>query len=75
MTDSIIFEIKPYNQFGGSTFFQIPQISQSQKIDIFLDGKQYENKVVTKNGKTISMAIFIPKDKHELKISGIRNLI
>ena len=75
LTDSIIFEIKPYNQFGGSTFFQIPQISQSQKIDIFLDGKQYENKVVTKNGKTISMDIFIPKDKHELKISGIRNLI
>jgi hypothetical protein len=25
------------------------------------------------DGKTISMDIFIPKDKHEVKISGIRN--
>jgi hypothetical protein len=75
LTDSIIFEIKPYNPFGGSTLFKIPQISQSQKIDVYLDGKQYENKVVTRNGKTISMDIFIPQDKHEVKISGIRNLI
>jgi hypothetical protein len=73
LTDSIIFEIKPYNPFGSSTFFKIPQISPSQKIDVYLDGKQYENKVVTKDGKTISMDIFIPKDKHEVKISGIRN--
>jgi hypothetical protein len=73
LTDSIIFEIKPYNPFGGSTIFQIPQISPSQKIGVYLDGKQYENKVVTKDGKTISMNIFIPKDKHEVKISGIRN--
>ncbi len=73
LTDSIIFEIKPYNPFGGSTIFQIPQISPSQKIGVYLDGKQYENIVVTKDGKTISMNIFIPKDKHEVKISGIRN--
>jgi hypothetical protein len=72
-TDSIIFEIKPYNQFGGSSFFKIPQISQNQKIEVYLDGKQYENKVITKDGKTISMDIFIPQDKHEVKISGIRN--
>ena len=73
LTDSIIFEIKPYNPFGGSSIFQIPQISPSQKIGVYLDGKQYENIVVTKDGKTISMNIFIPKDKHEVKISGIRN--
>jgi hypothetical protein len=72
-SDSIIFEIKPYNPVGGPTIFQIPQISSNQKIDIFLDGKQYENKIVTMDGKTISMNIFIPKDKHEVKISGIRN--
>ena len=72
-SDSIIFEIKPYNPVGGPTIFQIPQISSSQKIDIFLDGKQYENKIVTIDGKTINMNIFIPKDKHEVKISGIRN--
>jgi hypothetical protein len=75
LTDSIIFEIKPYNPFGGFTIFQIPQISPSQKIDVYLDGKQYENKVVTKDGKTISMDIFIPQEKHEVKISGIRNTI
>lgn len=72
-SDSIIFEIYPYNPVGGPTFFQVPQISSNQKIDIFLDGKEYENKIVTMDGKTISMNIFIPKDKHELKISGIRN--
>lgn len=72
-SDSIIFEIKPYNPLGGPTIFQIPQISSNQKIDIFLDGKQYENKIVTMDGKTINMNIFIPKDKHEVKISGIRN--
>lgn len=72
-SDSIIFEIYPYNPVGGPTIFQIPQISSNQKIDIFLDGKEYENKIVTMDGKTISMNIFIPKDKHELKISGIRN--
>jgi hypothetical protein len=72
-SDSIIFEIKPYNPVGGPTIFQIPQISSNQKIYIFLDGKQYENKIVTTDGKTISMNIFIPKDKHEVKISGIRN--
>ena len=72
-SDSIIFEIYPYNPVGGPTIFQIPQISSNQKIDIFLDGKKYENKIVTMDGKTISMNIFIPKDKHELKISGIRN--
>lgn len=72
-SDSIIFEIKPYNPVGGPTIFQIPQISSNQKIDIFLDGKQYENKIVTMDGKTINMNIFIPKDKHEVKISGIRN--
>ncbi|HET7644165.1 MAG TPA: hypothetical protein VFK40_11695 [Nitrososphaeraceae archaeon] len=70
---SIIFEIKPYNPLGGPTILQIPQISSNQKIDIFLDGKKYENKIVTMDGKTISMNIFIPKDKHEVKISGIRN--
>ncbi|HEX7257417.1 MAG TPA: hypothetical protein VF242_05095 [Nitrososphaeraceae archaeon] len=72
-SDSIIFEIKPYNPLGGSTIFQVPQVSSNQKIDIFLDGKQYENKIITMDGKTISMNIFIPKDKHEVKISGIRN--
>jgi hypothetical protein len=72
-SDSIIFEIKPYNPLGGHTIFQVPQISSNQKIDIFLDGKQYENKIITMDGKTISMNIFIPKDKHEVKISGIRN--
>ena len=72
-SDSIIFEINPYNPVGGPTIFQVPQISSNQKIDIFLDGKEYENKIVTMDGKTISMNIFIPKDKHELKISGIRN--
>ena len=72
-SDSIIFEIYPYNPVGGPTIFQVPQISSNQKIDIFLDGKEYENKIVTMDGKTISMNIFIPKDKHELKISGIRN--
>lgn len=72
-SDSIIFEIKPYNPVGGPTIFQIPQISSNQKIGIFLDGKQYENKIVTMDGKTINMNIFIPKDKHEVKISGIRN--
>ena len=72
-SDSIIFEIKPYNPLGGPTIFQVPQISSNQKIDIFLDGKQYENKIITMDGKTISMNIFIPKDKHEVKISGIRN--
>ena len=75
LTDSIIFEIEPYNPFGGSTFFQIPQISQSQKIDVYLDGEPYENKVITKDGKTISIDIFIPQEKHEVKISGIRNLV
>src|ERR687898_328819 len=72
-SDSIIFEIKPYNPLGGPTIFQVPQVSSNQKIDIFLDGKQYENKIITMDGKTISMNIFIPKDKHEVKISGIRN--
>lgn len=72
-SDSIIFEIKPYNPLGGHTIFQVPQVSSSQKIDIFMDGKQYENKIITMDGKTISMNIFIPKDKHEVKISGIRN--
>ena len=72
-SDSIIFQIKPYNPVGGPTIFEVPQISSNQKIDIFLDGKQYENKIVTMDGKTISMNIFIPKDKHEVKISGIRN--
>ena len=72
-SDSIIFEIYPYNPVGGPTIFQIPQISSNQKIDIFLDGKEYKNKKVTMDGKTISMNIFIPKYKHELKISGIRN--
>ena len=74
-SDSIIFEIKTYYPNGGPTIFQIPQISLNQKIDIFLDGKQYEDKTVTMDGKTINMNIFIPKDKHELKISGIRNQI
>jgi hypothetical protein len=74
-SDSIIFQIKPYNPVGGPTIFEVPQISSNQKIDIFLDGKQYENKIVTMDGKTISMNIFIPKDKHEVKISGIRNQI
>jgi hypothetical protein len=72
-SDSIIFEIKPYNPNGGSTLFQVPQISSNQKIGIFLDDKQYENKIISMDGKTISMNIFIPKDKHEVKISGIRN--
>ena len=72
-SDSIIFEIKTYYPNGGPTIFEIPQISSNQKIDIFLDGKQYEDKTVTMDGKTINMNIFIPKDKHELKISGIRN--
>jgi hypothetical protein len=72
-SDSIIFEIKPYNPNGGSTLFQVPQISSNQKIGIFLDDRQYENKIISMDGKTISMNIFIPKDKHEVKISGIRN--
>jgi hypothetical protein len=72
-SDSIIFEVKPYNPSGGATNFKIPQVSSNQKIEILLDGKQYENKLVTMNGKTISMDIFIPKDKHIVKISGIRN--
>jgi hypothetical protein len=72
-SDSIIFEVKPYNPSGGATNFKIPQISSNQKIEILLDGKQYENKLVTMSGKTISMDIFIPKDKHVVKISGIRN--
>jgi hypothetical protein len=72
-SDSIIFEIKTYHPNGGPTIFQVPQITSNQKIDIFLDGKQYENKKVTMDGKTINMNIFIPKDKHEIKISGIRN--
>lgn len=72
-SDSIIFEVKPYNPSGGATNFKIPQISSNQKIEILLDGKQYENKLVTMNGKTISIDIFIPKDKHVVKISGIRN--
>jgi hypothetical protein len=71
-SDSIIFEVKPYNPSGGPTIFKIPQISSNQKIEILLDGKQYENKLVTMNGKTISINIFIPKDKHVVKISGIR---
>ncbi len=72
-SDSIIFEVKPYNPGGGPTNFKIPQISPNQKIEVLLDGKQYEKKLVTMNGKTISIDIFIPKDKHILKISGIRN--
>jgi hypothetical protein len=72
-SDSIIFEVKPYNPSGGTTNFKIPQVSSNQKIEILLDGKQYENKLVTMNGKTINMDIFIPKDKHIVKISGIRN--
>lgn len=72
-SDSIIFEVKPYNPSGGATNFKIPQISSNHKIEILLDGKQYENKLVTMNGKTISIDIFIPKDKHVVKISGIRN--
>lgn len=71
-SDSIIFEVKPYSPSGGSTNFKIPQIFSNQKIEILLDGKQYENKLVTMNGKTITIDIFIPKDKHVLKISGIR---
>jgi hypothetical protein len=74
-SDSIIFEVKPYNPSGGTTNFKIPQISSNQKIEILLDGKQYENKLVTMNGKTISIDIFIPKDKHVVKISGIRNQV
>ena len=72
-SDSIIFEVKPYNPTGGPTIFQVPQVSSNQKIDIFLDGEQYENKIITMDSNTISMNIFIPKDKHEVKISGIRN--
>jgi len=72
-SDSIIFEVKPYNPVGGPTNFKIPQIFPNQKIEVLLDGKQYEKKLVTMNGKTISIDIFIPKDKHILKISGIRN--
>jgi hypothetical protein len=72
-SDSIIFEVKPYNPYGGTTNFKIPQVSSNQNIEILLDGKQYENKLVTTNGKTISIDIFIPKDKHIVKISGIRN--
>ena len=72
-SDSIIFEVKPYNPVGEPTNFKIPQISPNQKIEVLLDGKQYEKKLVTMNGKTISIDIFIPKDKHILKISGIRN--
>jgi len=75
LTDSVIFEIKPYNPLGGYTIFQIPQTSPSQKIDVYLDGEQYVNKIITRDGKTINMKIFIPKDKHELKISGVRNPI
>ena len=66
-SDSIIFEVKPYNPSGGTTNFKIPQISSNQKIEILLDGKQYENKLVTMNGKTISIDIFIPNDKHVVK--------
>ena len=72
-SDSIIFDIKPYSLVGGPTIFEVIQISSNQKIDIFLDGKEYENKIVNMDGKTIIMNIFIPKDKHEVKISGIRN--
>ena len=72
-SDSIIFDIKPYSLVGGPTIFEVTQISSNQKIDIFLDGKEYENKIITMDDKTISMNIFIPKDKHEVKITGIRN--
>ena len=73
--DSIIFEIVPYNPDGGDVVLKLPQGSSEQKIDLTLDGERYKNPVIKMDGKTIVMEMFIPPDKHEVKISGIKDKI
>jgi hypothetical protein len=83
-TDSIVFGVQYYNQDGGPLTLKIAQSSIYHNVSIFMDGKPYsiskkqqilydrDLPTLKRDGKTITMNIFIPKGEHLVQFKGIR---
>jgi len=70
----ITFGIKHYNPQGGMVALKIPEFAEKQIVSVQLDGKPYSKTEVNKDGRTISINIFVPPQDHQLKILGIRDV-
>jgi hypothetical protein len=73
LTDSISFVADHYNPLGGIVTLKIPQLDNNHNITVFLDNLDVHNEHITKDGKTITINIFIPPSEHNVRVSGILN--
>jgi len=71
-TDSIAFGIKPYNPAGGPATLKFAQQSKNQTVAVMMDGEAYGRALVSMDGKTVNIDMFIPPGDHEVQIQGVR---
>ncbi|MEM2141545.1 MAG: FxLYD domain-containing protein [Nitrososphaera sp.] len=71
-TDSLLFGIKPYIPSGGSLSLKFAQAQQNQTIAVFMDDQLRDDAVVTMDGRTVSLEVFIPPGDHQVQVQGIR---
>lgn len=64
-----------YNPVGGIVELRIPQISDIHTLSVMLDHKIDTDAKITKNGKTLTVDIFIPPESHNVKIMGVLSTI
>ena len=64
---SMIFAAEHYNSVGGNITLKIPQMVDSQKVNVLMDGKPYEKAKINMDGKTVRIDIFIPPAEHSYK--------
>ncbi len=73
-SNGITFGIRHYNPQGGMVALKIPEFAKKQLISVQLDGKPYSKTEVNKDGRTISINIFVPPQDHQLRVLGIRDV-
>jgi hypothetical protein len=74
-SDSMIFAAEHYNPAGGNIMLKIPQMADSQKVNVLMDGKPYEKAKINMDGKTVRIDIFIPPEEHSIQIKGVAKSI
>lgn len=72
--DSIAFGIKHYNPAGGPAKLRFPQLNQNQTVAVMMDGEAYGNALVSMDGKTVYVDMFIPPGDHDVQVQGIRTV-
>jgi hypothetical protein len=72
--DSMDFVIRPYIPEGGPLNLKLAQLADNHTVTVILDGKVAEQASVERDGKTLSIDMFVPQGAHEVQIQGARNI-